>query len=57
MPVPLQGNIHPQIALAVAKAAVEEGLAGVKVDEALLTLEAFAEAIADTRLLPFVARA
>lgn len=57
VPVPLQGNIHPQIALAVAKAAVDEGLAGVKVDEALLTLEAFAEAIADTRLLPFVTRA
>ena len=56
VPVPLQTDIHPRIALAVAQAAVAEGLAGAKVDTSLLTLEAFAEAIADTRLLPFMAR-
>lgn len=53
VPVPLQMAIHPHIALAVARAAVAEGLASVKAAPELLSVEAFADAINDERLLPF----
>ncbi|MDP2340643.1 MAG: NAD-dependent malic enzyme [Deltaproteobacteria bacterium] len=52
VPVPLQPGIHAAIAAAVARAAVQKGLARVVVDEAFLVPALFEELIADERLLP-----
>ncbi len=56
VPTPLQPGIHACIAAAVARAAVQSGLARVDVDDALLTPQTFEAAIADEMLLPFPAK-
>jgi malate dehydrogenase (oxaloacetate-decarboxylating) len=56
VPTPLQPGIHAAIAAAVARAAVERGLARVDVDVAALDAAVFEEAIADERTLPFPGR-
>lgn len=52
VPTPLSPGVHAAVAAAVAKAAVASGVARVNVDVDALSVDVFADAIADRRVIP-----